>query len=42
MNNNLKIILIGQSAVGKSQLILRYTKGIFDETQQSTIGLTYE
>lgn len=32
MNNNLKIILIGQSAVGKSQLILRYTKGIFDET----------
>ena len=33
-----KLVLLGESAVGKSSLVLRFVKGQFHEYQQSTIG----
>ena len=42
MNNNkifqFKLVLLGESAVGKSSLVLRFVKGQFLEYQESTIG----
>jgi GTPase SAR1 family protein len=42
MNNNkifqFKLVLLGESAVGKSSLVLRFVKGQFLEFQESTIG----
>jgi hypothetical protein len=34
----LKLVLLGESAVGKSSLVLRFVKGQFHEYQESTIG----
>ena len=34
-------VLIGESAVGKSSLVLRFVKGQFHEYQESTIGGKY-
>ena len=31
-------LLLGESAVGKSSLVLRFVKGQFHEYQESTIG----
>jgi len=36
-----KIVLIGDSGVGKSQLLLRYTKDQFKTKSQSTIGMEF-
>jgi len=33
-----KLVLLGESAVGKSSLVLRFVKGQFAEHQESTIG----
>jgi len=33
-----KLVLLGESAVGKSSLVLRFVKGQFQEFQESTIG----
>lgn len=35
-----KLVLLGESAVGKSSLVLRFVKGQFHEFQESTIGGT--
>lgn len=36
-----KIVLIGDSGVGKSNLLLRYTKQQFKMNSQSTIGVEF-
>jgi GTPase SAR1 family protein len=33
-----KLVLLGESAVGKSSLVLRFVKNVFYENQESTIG----
>jgi Ras-related protein Rab-5C len=33
-----KLVLLGESAVGKSSLVLRFVRGQFFEYQESTIG----
>lgn len=38
---NLKLVLLGESAVGKSSLVLRFVKGQFHEYQESTIGAAF-
>ena len=38
----LKILVIGESAVGKSCLLLRYTDGKFQETFMTTIGVDFK
>jgi Ras-related protein Rab-1A len=40
-NLNFKIIVIGNSGVGKTCLTVRGTKGIFDESQIPTIGFEF-
>jgi hypothetical protein len=35
-----KLVLLGDSAVGKSSLVLRFVRGQFFEYQESTIGGT--
>lgn len=37
-----KLVLLGESAVGKSSLVLRFVKGQFHEYQESTIGGKYK
>lgn len=37
-----KLVLLGESAVGKSSLVLRFVKGQFHEYQESTIGGMFE
>eukprot|EP01095_Lingulamoeba_sp_RSL-Kostka_P005485 TRINITY_DN1681_c5_g1_i1.p1 TRINITY_DN1681_c5_g1~~TRINITY_DN1681_c5_g1_i1.p1 ORF type:complete len:205 (+),score=61.27 TRINITY_DN1681_c5_g1_i1:103-717(+) len=45
MNNNnvfqFKLVLLGESAVGKSSLVLRFVKDQFLEYQESTIGAAF-
>jgi small GTP-binding protein len=44
MNNKIfqfKLVLLGESAVGKSSLVLRFVKGQFLEYQESTIGAAF-
>ena len=36
-----KIVLIGDSGVGKSNLLLRYTKNQFSDGQNATIGVEF-
>ncbi|KFD58775.1 hypothetical protein M514_00468 [Trichuris suis] len=36
-----KLVLLGESAVGKSSLVLRFAKGQFHEYQESTIGAAF-
>ena len=38
---DLKVVLLGQSGVGKSALIHRLTKGEFPETSDTTIGAAF-
>eukprot|EP01134_Creolimax_fragrantissima_P007815 CFRG7815T1 len=39
--NQYKLVLLGESAVGKSSLVLRFVKGQFQEYQESTIGAAF-
>ncbi len=34
-----KLILVGSASVGKSNILLKYTKDQFDESSQTTIGV---
>ena len=34
-----KVIIIGQSGVGKSTLLLRYTDNVYEDANYPTIGL---
>lgn len=36
-----KLVLLGESAVGKSSLVLRFVKGQFQEYQEATIGAAF-
>lgn len=36
-----KLVLLGDSAVGKSSLVLRFVKKTFSEYQESTIGAAF-
>jgi len=36
---NFKIIVVGDSAVGKTSLIIRYVKGIFSKTYSVSLGV---
>ncbi|XP_066500560.1 RAB5A, member RAS oncogene family, b [Hoplias malabaricus] len=36
-----KLVLLGESAVGKSSLVIRFVKGQFHEFQESTIGAAF-
>ncbi|CAF4032859.1 unnamed protein product [Adineta steineri] len=38
----LKVLIIGESDVGKSRLLLRFTDNIFDEDKAATIGVDYK
>ncbi|XP_017763906.1 PREDICTED: ras-related protein Rab-18-B [Eufriesea mexicana] len=38
----LKILMIGESNVGKSSIILRFTEDEFHENMQSTVGMDYK
>jgi hypothetical protein len=38
----LKLLLVGDSAVGKSSLLLRFTDGTFDNDLQATIGVDFK
>ena len=40
-NHSVKISLIGDSGVGKTSIIDRFTKGIFNEKVQLTVGIGY-
>lgn len=40
-DNCVKLVLLGESAVGKSSLVLRFVKGQFHEYQESTIGAAF-
>jgi small GTP-binding protein len=39
---SLKIIVVGNSSVGKSALLVRYTYGVFDDSYMSTIGVDFK
>ena len=38
----LKLLLVGDAAVGKSSLLLRFTDGTFDNDLQATIGVDFK
>jgi small GTP-binding protein len=38
---NPKLVLLGESSVGKSSLVLRFVRGQFSEYQESTIGAAF-
>jgi len=39
---SVKIILLGDSSVGKSSLMLRFTDNIYEENKVSTIGVEFK
>jgi len=41
MSSRFKVVLLGEGRVGKTSLLLRYTKGTFSDKQQSTIQASF-
>lgn len=41
MQNNYKIVLLGDTGVGKSSLALRYARGVFFDCCESTVGAAF-
>lgn len=41
MDSPIKVVLIGDAGVGKSCLIIRYCKGVFEPSHYSTIGIDF-
>lgn len=41
LNTRFKVILVGDSGVGKTSIIYRFTRGDYDENVTSTIGVAY-
>jgi len=41
MDSNVKVVLVGDSGVGKSCLLQRYCEGVYSEAHVSTIGVDY-
>lgn len=41
LQNNIKVILLGEAGVGKTSIILRYIQNKFNPSQTSTFGATY-
>ena len=46
MNENspdylLKVVILGDSGVGKSNLLSRFTKNVFDQNTRNTIGVDF-
>lgn len=41
MSSSLKIVLLGDSAVGKSSLVIRFVEDVFDHFQPSTVGAAF-
>jgi len=39
--NSSKLVLLGESAVGKSSIVLQFVKGEFDDYRESTIGAAF-
>lgn len=40
-SRNLKVLVVGDSGVGKTSLINRYTLDLFDLTLNSTVGIDF-
>ena len=36
-----KLVLLGESAVGKSSLLLRFARGVYEDNRESTIGAAF-
>jgi small GTP-binding protein len=36
-----KVIMVGTASVGKSNILLRYTKNLYNELQNTTIGVEF-
>ena len=36
-----KLVILGESSVGKTNLLLRYTKDEFDKESKATIGMDF-
>lgn len=41
MNKLCKVVIIGDSGVGKTCLIQRFTNGVFNESQAATVGASF-
>ena len=41
-DHTFKILLVGDAAVGKSSLLLRFTERVFEQDIQSTIGVDFK
>ena len=41
-DSNFKILILGDSYVGKTSLLLKFTDNIFKETHITTIGVEYK
>lgn len=41
MNREVKVVLLGDSGVGKSSIVLRFCSDIFKTTHESTLGAAF-
>lgn len=41
MNREVKVVLLGDSGVGKSSIVLRFCSDIFKATHESTLGAAF-
>ena len=40
-NNKFKVVLLGEGRVGKTSLLLRFVKDVFDDRQVSTVQASF-